>query len=93
MRYLGVCGDGAVVVFGDLGFCLAKVFAGRVEGGFGHCRGRWIVNWLLNGKVKSIDYGSECSLKSCLLGEILYSWKGWKLFEALTASEGRKLCV
>ena len=38
LSYLGVCGDVAVVLLGDLGFSLAEVFARSVEGGFGHGR-------------------------------------------------------
>lgn len=36
LGYFGVGGDVAVVLSGDLGFSLAEVFAGGVEGGFGH---------------------------------------------------------
>ena len=36
MRYFGVCGDVAVVLVGEFGFGFAEVFAGGVEGGFGH---------------------------------------------------------
>ncbi len=46
LSHFGVGGDVAVVLFGDLGFGLAEVFAGCVEGGFGHdwCSG--ILDWL-----------------------------------------------
>lgn len=36
LRYFGVCGDVAVVLVGESGFGFAEVFAGGVEGGFGH---------------------------------------------------------
>ncbi len=40
LSHFGVGGDVAVVLLGDLGFRLAEVFAGCVEGGFGHdCSG------------------------------------------------------
>lgn len=54
LRNFGVGGDVAVIFFGELGFGLADVFAGHVEGGFGHgcCSGNGTLNGLLNGRIE-----------------------------------------
>lgn len=48
LSYFRVCGDTAVVLFRDLGFSLAEIFAGGVEGGFGHGRSSGILGGLLS---------------------------------------------
>lgn len=56
LSYFGVGGDVAVVLLGDLGFRLAEVFAGRVEGGFGHGCSSGSLDELLKDEVGPSDY-------------------------------------
>lgn len=53
-----ICGDVTVVLLGELGFSLAKIFASGVEGGIGHaCRIEIIVgilDWRTGEDVKCV---------------------------------------
>ena len=64
LGHFRVCGDVTVVLLGELGFSLAEVFAGGVEGGIGHaCRIEMIIGMFDWRGCKMRDYLNKWDCK------------------------------